>query len=276
MEDILTNPSPDALVKAVEDNIAEQFAYFGRSPRAEIADTPQLLRYRSGIPIAEYNGVIRAHFPVGVSPEDSSSAIQQAIDYFAGHRQSFLWRIGPSTSLPHFAAQLSAHGLTHAGDEPGMAMPLDELSEERPTPPRLAIVAVRDEASLRDWVSVAGRGYGEGEEILAARLAVHQDLGLGDNLPLQRYVAYLGGQAVAMSALFLGAGVAGVYEVATVAGARRQGIGTAITTAPLLHARTLGYRIGVLQASLMGIGVYTRLGFRQVCAFAAYAWEYAQ
>ncbi|HZC06184.1 MAG TPA: GNAT family N-acetyltransferase [Ktedonobacterales bacterium] len=276
MEDILTNPSPEALVKAVEDNIADQFAYFGRSPRAEIADTPQWLRYRSGIPIAEYNGVVRAHFPVDISPDALSSAIQQAIDYFAGHRQSFLWRVGPSTSLPHFAAQLSAGGLTHAEDEPGMAMPLDKLSEERPTPSGLTIVAVRDETSLRDWVSVAGKGYGEGVDILAARLAVHQDLDLGDNLPLRRYVAYLDGQAVAMSALFLGAGVAGVYEVATVADARRRGIGTAITTAPLLHARKLGYRIGVLQASPMGIGIYTRLGFRQVCAFASYSWECAQ
>jgi GNAT superfamily N-acetyltransferase len=276
MADILMNPSPDALVTAVEDNMTEQFAYFGRSPRAEIADTPQWLRCRSGIPIAEYNGVMRARFPVSTRPEALASTVQAAIDYFAGHRQSFLWWIGPSTSPSLLATQLNACSFTHLEDGPGMAMHLNSLPEEIPAPRGLVIVSVRNVASLRDWVSVAGRGYGEGEDILAARLAVHQDLGMGDDLPLQRYVAYLDGQAVAMSALYLGAGVAGVYEVATVADARRQGIGTAITSAPLRQARALGYSIGVLQASPMGVGVYARLGFHQVCTFSVYTWECAQ
>lgn len=276
MADILTNLSPDALIKAVEDNMAEQFAYFGRSPRSEIVDTTQLLRYLSGIPIAEYNGVMRARFPVAATTEALTSAVQTVVDYFAKQRQSFLWRVGPSTSPSHLATQLTSQGLAHHGDEPGMAMRLDALPEETPTPHGLTISTVRDVATLRDWVDVAGRGYGEGEDILATRLAVHQDLGVGDNLPLQRYVAYHNGEPVAMSALFLGAGVAGVYEVATAAYARRQGIGTAITLAPLQHARALGYNIGVLQSSPMGVDVYTRLGFRKVCTFSIYAWECIQ
>jgi hypothetical protein len=51
---------PDALADAVEANLAEQFAYFGRSPRAHIDESPELVRFLSGIPIPEYNGVIRA------------------------------------------------------------------------------------------------------------------------------------------------------------------------------------------------------------------------
>jgi len=102
---------------------------------------------------------------------------------------------------------------------------------------------------------------------------VHVDLGLGAQLALQRYVAFLDGRPVDMSALFLGAGVAGVYEVATAKDARRQGSGAAATLAPLRRARELGYRIGVLQASALGTGVYARLGFQQVCSFSLYAWE---
>lgn len=64
-----------------------------------------------------------------------------------------------------------------------------------------------------------------------------------------------------------------IYEVATAKEARHQGIGTAVTCTPLLHARELGYRVGTLMASEMGIGVYTRLGFRPVCTFSVYSWE---
>jgi hypothetical protein len=86
-------------------------------------------------------------------------------------------------------------------------------------------------------------------------------------------LASLGGRPVAKSALFLSSGVVGVYEVATAQAMRRRRIGTAVTLVPLLHALELGYRIGTLQASEMGIGVYARLGFRQVCTFSHHAWE---
>lgn len=127
--------------------------------------------------------------------------------------------------------------------------------------------------ALRQWVEIAGAGYGEPESIRDARYTVHLGLGPGENMPLQRFVAYLDGQPIAMSALFLAAGVAGVYEVATSPAARRRGIGAAVTLAPLRLARALGYRVGIVQASPMGVSVYQRLGFRQCCAFGVFAWE---
>lgn len=276
MADILTSPAPHELVQAVEANMAEQFAYFGHSPRAEIEDTPEMLRYQSGIPIAEYCGVVRIHFPADATSEALSARIQATISSFAAHQQSFFWWLGPTTTPQDLAAHLATSGFTYLGDGPGMAVSLDALPEHVSTPPGLSIMPVRDDRALGDWVAVAGVGYGEPEDIIAARFAVHRDLGLSEDLPLQRYVAYLDGRPVAMSALFLGAGVAGIYDVATAKDARGQGIGSAITLAPLLHARSLGYRIGVLQASEMGEGVYARLGFRQVCAFSLYAWDYRE
>jgi predicted acetyltransferase len=55
--------------------------------------------------------------------------------------------------------------------------------------------------------------------------------------------------------------------------ARGQGIGAAITLAPLLEARRLGYRISILQASHLGYKVYRRLGFQDYSKLNIYLWE---
>jgi hypothetical protein len=43
-----------------------------------------------------------------------------------------------------------------------------------------------------------------------------------------------------------------------------------VTAAPLLAARALGYRIGTLQSSGLGFGVYRRLGFTEQFRYALY------
>ncbi|NIN63867.1 MAG: GNAT family N-acetyltransferase, partial [Anaerolineae bacterium] len=83
----------------------------------------------------------------------------------------------------------------------------------------------------------------------------------------------LDGETVGASRLFMGAGVAGVYAVGTLPKKRRQGIGTAMTLAALGEARRLGYRIGVLRAAEMALGIYRRLGFTDFCRFGVYEWQ---
>ena len=56
-------------------------------------------------------------------------------------------------------------------------------------------------------------------------------------------------------------GVVGLYSIATVPTARRQGIGTAMTVAPLLDGRADGCTTGILQAAPDGVGIYRRIGF---------------
>ena len=67
--------------------------------------------------------------------------------------------------------------------------------------------------------------------------------------------------------------MAGIYALATVPEARGQGLGVALTLAPLLEARAMGYRIGVLASSEMALGLYRRVGFREYCEFHIYFWS---
>jgi ribosomal protein S18 acetylase RimI-like enzyme len=84
-------------------------------------------------------------------------------------------------------------------------------------------------------------------------------------------VARLDGEPVAAAALFIGAGVAGIYNVCTVPEARGHGIGTAVTAVALDAAVADGLDLAVLGASDKGYSVYRRLGFRDVSRLRSYA-----
>jgi GNAT superfamily N-acetyltransferase len=88
------------------------------------------------------------------------------------------------------------------------------------------------------------------------------------------FVGRLDGRTVATNMLFCGGGVASVYAVATVEDARGKGIGGAITLAPLLEARSQGYRHAVLFSTEMGVRPYERIGFRTTQArINRYLWR---
>jgi GNAT superfamily N-acetyltransferase len=70
------------------------------------------------------------------------------------------------------------------------------------------------------------------------------------------------GRAVGAGTLIASGGVAGVYNVATVPSARRQGVAAAVMGALHEHALELGYPGTALASSSMGIPLYDRLGYR--------------
>lgn len=75
-----------------------------------------------------------------------------------------------------------------------------------------------------------------------------------------------------LNALSASAGVAGIYNVATIPEAHRRGIGSAMTLEPLRMARAFGYHLGTLPSSEMGFGVYRQLGFQEYFKVGLYIW----
>ena len=153
-----------------------------------------------------------------------------------------------------------------------MAVDLARLNEGLPKPAGLTIEEVADVETLKSWTQVAGIANEFPDFVADALLQIYTTMGLGDNLPWRHYLARLDGKPVGVSALMLEAGVAGVHTVGTVPEARHQGVGAALTLAPLLAARRQGYRIGALFSSDMGVNVYRALGFQEYCQGSLYLW----
>ena len=260
--------TPAQLVEAIEAGIFRLWVHLGRSPLLGLYDGPDMIRLISDVPSPFCNNVLRAH----LAPEDTDTRIQATLAPYKSRKLPVRWWTSPSTLPADLGGLLEAHGLTRVADVAGMAVHLPDLSEKLTGPPDLTVEPVSDVKTLERWIQVLTIGMGVPASVGALFFDVLAGSGL--ELPWRHYIGWLKGEAVACSSLLLGAGgVAGIYFVATVPEARGQGIGTALTLVPLLDARAMGYRIGVLGASQMGLGVYQRLGFREYCKFGIYIWK---
>lgn len=254
MHSILTDLSDGSLALAVKANLYAFFRLLGRAPQAEFSEQDRLARWRTRVPHFWFNGVLCTRAPQA----DETLVIEDTLAYFRQRGVSgFTWWPETGVDVHAWAQALAPHGFRLDANTPGMALALADLPATPALPDGLVIRPVGDLAALREWAHAFVLGYG----LPAAWEDPFYDLmaGLGLDLPLRYYTGYLHGQPVAVSTLFLAAGVAGLYNVAT-----------------LPEARGLGYRASILQSSEMGLRVYQRLGFRTVCQMAHLFWADAR
>ena len=141
---------------------------------------------------------------------------------------------------------------------------------EAPNAPGLSIAPLSSPDEIHSWLEIYGVGYQLTPEVrddygsvMTRLLTERPEVG-------PYYLARLDARPVGTASLFVSEGIAGIYEVATLPGERRRGVGTALTLAALHEARRRGCRLAVLQASRSGLRVYERLGFQPFGYFDAY------
>lgn len=126
----------------------------------------------------------------------------------------------------------------------------------------LRIVQVRTVEELRDFAGVlAGNWEPPDVEILRFYEATSAE-SLAKGSGQRFFVGYLGGLAVSVCELLLGARQgAGLYGVATRGGYRRRGFGAAVLGRALEVAEGMGVRDVVVECQGPELGFYERLGF---------------
>lgn len=266
MTEILTDLSPSSLAVAIKANLYAYFYDLRHAANATVRESADGFRWLTGIPIPWFNGLLSIREPSG----NVAQLIEETLAFFRSNRiAGFTWWLAPHLQPDAWAEQLLPRGFQYDDHTPGMAVHLDALPPLAPHP--LITRQVTDRQALAEWARILTRGF-EMPENLAPQICELFDVP-ETAVPARHYLGFLDDRPVATASLLLAAGVAGIYNVATVAEARHQGIGSVMTLIPLLAAREMGYHTGILQSSEMGYAVYQRLGFKKLTQVDYFQWR---
>ncbi len=232
MQNILSELSTEKSVKtAIVANWKDYHYCLGNSPTVELSIGRYLTWLMTDLPDHFMNLVVCTQLP----SDGVDNLIESALAHFRSMNiRKLSWLAQEEVPASVINTVLLAHGLTFRESfATEMAADLSLLPDNLPTHSDLRIVLVTGEDALRQWIHVASIGFRISQKFEQIWYDFFADAIF--NPQFRTYLVLLNGKPVGTSQLFLSEGVAGIYNVTCIPEARGQGIGSAITLAPLLE-----------------------------------------
>jgi GNAT superfamily N-acetyltransferase len=248
------------ILGACEENLRAYILAPQGRPWAEVGDEDDVSWLRTGLSWGWCNSVAVARFEKSTADE----RIEAVLAPYRNRQIRLTWFVGPTSTPADLVDRLAAHGLESSPAEPGMACELSDWPAPR-APAELTVERVLDGKAFHEWCNVFVQGMEAPAEGQAAFEELFGDVAVGEQAPIRAYLARQSGKPIACGFGVPDRGVVGIYAVATLPEARRQGAGGVVTARIMDDARRAGARLAVLQSSEMGFPLYQRLGFRTVC-----------
>lgn len=244
------------LIAAANENFIGSFRKLCEHTGGEVARFGGAFAFASGLPSSFFNGCV-------VVEPTASADLEAAMAWVEARGEPFRVWVDEERAGDLRRATLS-HGLV-SDDEPFPGMVLHPVPEPPPPAPGVSVAAVTSATELEAHVSVriaSGMTEGFARRLISPGMAFDPDV--------RAFTGYLDERPVGGAVAFRTGLMGGVYAVATLAEARRMGVGAATTWACVSAARSWGLDAVFLQASEMGFPLYESMGFRTVISYAVY------
>lgn len=243
--------------------LAVQAWLSSRAPQAERFEGKGIKASSTGLGVPLLNLALGCDFPPGTAPETVAAEIEAVKTFFACRKAPWYWWIGPYTNPANLTGLFASHNLVF--DPPGlpaMAAPLPG-----PCPSLNSDIRVWQAADLNDlkaasFIRRTAFRFPEGIALTYFE-DMAEDWLRGD--PAKLYMAGIeDGPPVAIGALIMGAGIAGIYVMATLPAWGRRGLGKAVIARMITQAMEEGHDLLALTAGVKGYPLYRQFGFEHI------------
>ena len=247
---------PDLVREADENFIASFRKLAEHVPEGKTQEDRSVFSFITGLPLSLFNGCV-------VTQEASSAELAASLAWVVAHDVPFSVWIAEKLAAGLADVPISFGLERDPSLYPGMV--LHPIPQARPQRPGVAVVPI-SEPRLDEFINVLEEGGLSAElaqRLISPSFAADSDVRL--------FVGRLDGRPVGTSIAIRSRDASGVYNVGTLPVARRRGVGSALTWAAVEAGRAWGCDTIVLQSSIMGLSMYSDMGFRTVAPYVAFA-----
>jgi ribosomal protein S18 acetylase RimI-like enzyme len=255
----------------MERNFVYVAGEFARAlPDVEFYEGRELFWMLTPVAMPVFNSVAAAR----LDSQNVEPAIAAAKERARSKGVPLMWWVYPGNEPADLSRRLLANGFQLSERSPGMSLELGDADVITGAMGGEVSIALVDAATAGRWCEVFSDGFGFARTFGNAFLPFAIKVATKPNGPLRNYALYSNDEMVATASLALHAGIAGIYNVATLPKARGKGFASALTAHVAAEARASNATIAALQASEMGLNVYRRLGFRERYSVDMLTWSW--
>jgi GNAT superfamily N-acetyltransferase len=210
-------------------------------------------------------GLSSSYFNIASSPSEVEvKQVNKICNYFKEQRKPFSW--WAKADDPALVGSINKSSLKNEATYVGMNLDFKDFRDERLAKEELVIKRVVNAKVLLDFARVVQHQFiGSVEEkMIIPYYKKVAKLDLSKKSSLVHYLSYKDGEVVSSITTYLSGNVVGLYNLSTYKQYRRKGYGTALVCYALNRARESGATSGVLMSSLSGVGLYKKIGFKEL------------